>query len=230
MDRRGSTRRVDELVQATGLSGISKSQVSERKPAAPICRDPSALRRQAPRRLNRNRDREQYFAIPADGLHDECIGRFAKWSDCLAARDARSALFGTLAFLLNYVPILGPVTGMVIFFFVGIFAFPSFWQALIPAAIYLGIHMLEGETITPMLLARRFTLNPVVVISSLMFWDWLWHACDKIDSGFRRGTDLLKALALGAELRFHRPAVPVRCRLCRRSGRAACNLAAGQRD
>ena len=25
-----------------------------------------------------------------------------------------------------------------------------------------------------MLLARRFTLNPVMVISSLMFWDWLW--------------------------------------------------------
>ena len=83
-------------------------------------------------------------------------------------------LFGTLAFLLNYVPVLGPVTGMVIFFFVGIFTFPSFWQAFVPAAIYLGIHVLEGETITPMLLARRFTLNPVVVISSLMFWDWLW--------------------------------------------------------
>jgi predicted PurR-regulated permease PerM len=26
----------------------------------------------------------------------------------------------------------------------------------------------------PMLLARRFTLNPVMVISSLMFWDWPW--------------------------------------------------------
>jgi predicted PurR-regulated permease PerM len=83
-------------------------------------------------------------------------------------------LFGTLAFLLNYVPVLGPVTGVVIFFFVGIFTFPSIWQAFIPAAIYLGVHILEGETITPMLLARRFTLNPVMVISSLMFWDWLW--------------------------------------------------------
>ena len=83
-------------------------------------------------------------------------------------------LFGTLAFLLNYIPIIGPVTGMVIFFFVGVFTFASIWQALLPAAIYLGIHVLEGETITPMLLARRFTLNPVMVISSLMFWDWLW--------------------------------------------------------
>jgi predicted PurR-regulated permease PerM len=25
-----------------------------------------------------------------------------------------------------------------------------------------------------MLLARRFTLNPVMVIAWLMFWDWLW--------------------------------------------------------
>ena len=64
-------------------------------------------------------------------------------------------LFGTLAFLLNYVPVLGPATGVVIFFFVGVFSFPSIWQAFIPAAIYLGIHIL-------------------VVISSLMFWDWLW--------------------------------------------------------
>jgi AI-2E family transporter len=76
-------------------------------------------------------------------------------------------LFGTLAFLLNYFPILGPVTGVVIFFFVGVFSFPSTWQAFIPAAIYLGIHILEGETITPMLLARRFTLSPVKVTSSL---------------------------------------------------------------
>jgi predicted PurR-regulated permease PerM len=83
-------------------------------------------------------------------------------------------LFGTLAFLLNYIPILGPLSGVVIFFFVGLFTFPSIWQAFIPAAIYLGIHILEGETLTPMLLARRFTLNPVMVISSLMFWDWLW--------------------------------------------------------
>jgi predicted PurR-regulated permease PerM len=83
-------------------------------------------------------------------------------------------LFATVAFLLNYVPVLGPATGVVIFFFVGVFSLPSIWQAFIPAAIYLAIHILEGETITPMLLARRFTLNPVVVISSLMFWDWLW--------------------------------------------------------
>jgi predicted PurR-regulated permease PerM len=83
-------------------------------------------------------------------------------------------LWGTVAFLLNYVPILGPLTGMVIFFFVGLFTFPHPLLALAPAGVYLLIHVLEGETITPLLLARRFTLNPLLVIASLMFWDWLW--------------------------------------------------------
>src|ERR1700712_5378353 len=83
-------------------------------------------------------------------------------------------LWGVLAFLLNYIPILGPLTGVVIYFFVALFSFNSILHALVPPAIYLGIHFMEGETITPLLLARRFTLNPVLVMASLMFWDWLW--------------------------------------------------------
>ncbi|WP_241503047.1 AI-2E family transporter [Komagataeibacter melaceti] len=83
-------------------------------------------------------------------------------------------LWGVLAFLLNYIPIIGPMMGIIIYFLVGLFVYPSVWQALLPPAIYLCIHLTEGETITPMVLARRFTLNPVLVMASLMFWDWLW--------------------------------------------------------
>jgi predicted PurR-regulated permease PerM len=83
-------------------------------------------------------------------------------------------LFGTMAFVLNYIPIIGPVIGIVIFFFVGLFTYDSPLSALAPAGIYLAIHVMEGETITPMLLARRLTLNPVLVIASLVFWNWMW--------------------------------------------------------
>jgi predicted PurR-regulated permease PerM len=81
-------------------------------------------------------------------------------------------LWGTVAFLLNYVPIVGPTLGVVIFLLAGLLTIDSFWQALLPAALYLGIHLIEGETLTPMLLAKRFTLNPVLVIMSLVFWFW----------------------------------------------------------
>ena len=83
-------------------------------------------------------------------------------------------LWGTTAFLLNYVPILGPLTGFVIFFVAGVLTLGWPWYALLPAGIYLLIHIVEGETITPMLLAKRFTLNPVLVIISLFFWHAVW--------------------------------------------------------
>jgi predicted PurR-regulated permease PerM len=83
-------------------------------------------------------------------------------------------LWGAIAFLLNYVPILGPLTGLVMFLAVGMLSLDPLWKAFMPMAAYALIHVLEGETITPMLLARRFTLNPVLVIIALLFWDWMW--------------------------------------------------------
>jgi predicted PurR-regulated permease PerM len=83
-------------------------------------------------------------------------------------------LWGTTAFLLNYIPILGPLFGVCIFVLVGMLSFESLWWALLPPVLYFGIHLVEGETLTPMLLARRFTLNPVLIILSLVFWFWMW--------------------------------------------------------
>jgi predicted PurR-regulated permease PerM len=83
-------------------------------------------------------------------------------------------LWGLIAFLLNFVPILGPFAGIAIFLFAGLMAIETFWLALLPAGLYFLVHIVEGETITPMLLARRFTLNPVLVIIALIFWYWMW--------------------------------------------------------
>jgi predicted PurR-regulated permease PerM len=83
-------------------------------------------------------------------------------------------LWGTVAFLLNYVPILGTAVGALIFLLAGLLTIDTLWLALLPAGLYLGLHVIEGQTVTPMLLARRFTLNPVLVIISLVLWLWMW--------------------------------------------------------
>jgi predicted PurR-regulated permease PerM len=83
-------------------------------------------------------------------------------------------LWGTVAFLLNYVPILGPTIAVVTFVFAGLLSFDTLWSAFLPGGVYLLIHIIEGETITPMLLARRFTINPVLVILAVVFWYWMW--------------------------------------------------------
>ena len=83
-------------------------------------------------------------------------------------------LWGVAAFCLNYVPILGPFTGVALFVVIGLATLGGSWYAVLPAACYLGIHLLEGELFTPMVLARRFTLNPILVMIALVFWYWMW--------------------------------------------------------
>ena len=82
--------------------------------------------------------------------------------------------YGDCPIILNYVPIIGPGAAILIFLFAGSLTITSAWQALLPAALYGAVHVIEGETVTPMLLARRFTLNPVLVVFSFVFWFWLW--------------------------------------------------------
>ncbi len=83
-------------------------------------------------------------------------------------------LWGTIAFLLNFVQVLDPLLGVLIFLLAGAVVVDSLWLAVLPGALYLGIHLVEGDTITLMLLARRFTLNPILAIVSLVLWFWMW--------------------------------------------------------
>ncbi len=83
-------------------------------------------------------------------------------------------LWGALAFLLNYIPMLGPVICMLVLLLAGLLTLEPLWVAMLPGIGFMVIHVMEGQFVTPILVARRFTLNPVVVIISLIFWYWMW--------------------------------------------------------
>jgi predicted PurR-regulated permease PerM len=85
-----------------------------------------------------------------------------------------AAMWGMLVANLNFVPYFGPSAGILLLATVGFLVFDTLWQAILPAAWYLLLHSLEANFITPVLLGRRFTLNPVVIFVSLIFWTWLW--------------------------------------------------------
>jgi predicted PurR-regulated permease PerM len=87
---------------------------------------------------------------------------------------ANPLLWGVIAFVLNFVPILGALLGLAIFLMVSVLSLGVTWWALMPVGLYFLIHVIEGELVTPMLMARRFTINPVAVILALIFWYWMW--------------------------------------------------------
>ena len=91
-------------------------------------------------------------------------------------RGGNPATWGILVAILNFVPYFGPVGGIVLLSAVGLLTFDTWLQAFLPPAWYLVLHLLEANLVTPHLLGRRFTLNPVVIFVSLMFWTWLWGA------------------------------------------------------
>jgi predicted PurR-regulated permease PerM len=87
---------------------------------------------------------------------------------------ANPLLWGFVAFVVNFVPILGPMVGLVVFLLASVLSLGVTWWALLPVGLYFLIHVIEGEIVTPMLMARRFTINPVAVMLSLLFWYWMW--------------------------------------------------------
>lgn len=106
-------------------------------------------------------------------LMNACVGLatgLATWA--LGLGDP--VLWGAVAFLLNYLPIVGVMVGTALLTVVGFMEIADVWMALMPAAAYFCIHTLESSVVTPMLLAKRLTLNPVLVILSLVFWYWMW--------------------------------------------------------
>jgi predicted PurR-regulated permease PerM len=85
-----------------------------------------------------------------------------------------AAMWGLLVAILNFVPYFGPVAGVTVLAGVGLLTFDTLGKGLLPAVWYLALHLVEANLITPMLLGRRLTLNPVVIFVSLIFWTMLW--------------------------------------------------------
>jgi len=83
-------------------------------------------------------------------------------------------LWGTMAALLNFAPYVGPLIGITIMLVMGFVAFHDPLHSLLPAGIYLLLHTLEGQLITPIILGRRMALSPLVLILGLMVFGWMW--------------------------------------------------------
>ncbi|HPF39392.1 MAG TPA: AI-2E family transporter [Phycisphaerae bacterium] len=84
------------------------------------------------------------------------------------------ALWGVMAFFLNFVPYLGALTGVAVVGVVAIIEGDTIGYAVLVMAAYYGLTTIEGTLVTPMILGHRLRLSPVVVFLALIVWGWLW--------------------------------------------------------
>lgn len=83
-------------------------------------------------------------------------------------------IFGVLAALLNYVPYVGPAAMVIVLFGVGLVSFNSLSHAAIAPLGLIAVATMEGHVVTPTIVGRRLTLNPLLVFLALAFWTWMW--------------------------------------------------------
>jgi predicted PurR-regulated permease PerM len=83
-------------------------------------------------------------------------------------------MWGGAAFLLNYIPFIGSACGIILIAIASFIQFESPWYALLAPATYLFLNAMESNFITPHVLGRWMTLNPVAIVLSFLFWGWLW--------------------------------------------------------
>jgi predicted PurR-regulated permease PerM len=83
-------------------------------------------------------------------------------------------VWAVLAFLLNFMPYIGPAVTIVMLFGVGLISFDSLAYALAAPAFFLAASTVEGEFVTPSIVGRQLALTPLLVFLAVAFWTWFW--------------------------------------------------------
>ena len=104
-----------------------------------------------------------------------CVG-LAMWLWGMPA----PVLFGVGAFLLNFIPYLGAIGGVLIASLVALVVFDDLFTPLLVGATYLTLTSVEGQLITPYFVSRRLKMNEVVVFLTVALWAWLWSVLGMI--------------------------------------------------
>jgi len=84
------------------------------------------------------------------------------------------ALWGVVAGLTNFIPYLGGIVCLTILGVVALVQFDSIGRALTVSGVFFALNTLEGNLITPLIVGRQLSLNPVVIFVSVLLWGWLW--------------------------------------------------------
>jgi predicted PurR-regulated permease PerM len=83
-------------------------------------------------------------------------------------------LWGTLAGLAEFIPYIGATIMLGLLAIAGLAVFPDVGHALLVPGAYLAVNLVQANFISPTVLGRRLTLNPVAILVGLVFWWWIW--------------------------------------------------------
>jgi AI-2 transport protein TqsA len=85
-----------------------------------------------------------------------------------------AALFGLVAFLLNYIPNICSIVATILRVAFAFFQFGTFWTPFWVLVVPSSLDFILGNVIEPRIMGKGLGLSPLLVFFSLVFWGWLW--------------------------------------------------------
>jgi predicted PurR-regulated permease PerM len=83
-------------------------------------------------------------------------------------------LWGVMAGCFNFIPYLGAITSAMVLTLVASITFNQLSHIILVPLVFIGLTALEGMIITPTVVGKRLSLNPVGIFIWLLLWGWLW--------------------------------------------------------
>jgi predicted PurR-regulated permease PerM len=96
------------------------------------------------------------------------------WAFALLAGLELATAWGVIAFVLNYIPFIGPLVATV---FPTIFALVQFGSWQLAAIVFLALNLIQfliGSYLEPRIAGAALSLSPFVVLFAVFFWAFLW--------------------------------------------------------
>lgn len=96
------------------------------------------------------------------------------WAFALLAGLELATAWGLIAFVLNYIPFVGPLVATV---FPTIFALVQFGSWQLAAIVFLALNLIQfliGSYLEPRIAGAALSLSPFVVLFAVFFWAFLW--------------------------------------------------------
>jgi len=93
---------------------------------------------------------------------------------CLAFGIKFALFWGLVTFLLNFIPTVGSIAAVIPPLIMGIIQFDTLRMMLFLAMCLIGIQVVIGNVVEPIIMSNRLRLNTLTVIFGLVFWGFLW--------------------------------------------------------
>jgi predicted PurR-regulated permease PerM len=135
-----------------------------------------------------------------------------------------AAVWGVLTAVLTYVPYIGPALVTLALVLAASAVYGAGWQLLLPAALFLALHFVESNLVSPFFMGASLRMRPVFVLVAVLVCSTLWG----IVGGFVAVPLLLALRAVGLRSRHSRltrlylhdsaPALPAKASADNRTG------------